>query len=425
MNLADMRALVRIDLKDTVPGSYRWSDDDLDRAISRAVEEYSRHHPYPQKSTIATVDGSRDIDIATLTSRILVDKVEFPVGETPKVFEDFTIYQDTLTLKDRNGDGTNCYIYWGKMHVLGAASTIPTQDEQWIALGACAFALEAYADHTLAEKVQAALELAATALGKVTGQVTDAETALTAAAAVAADIATQLNDATSQLTSAATAIATAIATGAGSIDVAIAGYLTSAQARIDAAVTNITSANTAIGNIAARLTQAAADLTSGDDYMDTANTGEDVAGHWAEYAGREVEIAQGYNREADGYLSEAAQNLDGARAQLGMAAELDKKRDAHIAAGGRYVDVAGGYISQASELNKMRQAYLDTARHYIASTFSFIQEAGQHQRNANQYQDNSKALANQAKTKLAKFLKELRPDSIQRRLKFSTFISEE
>jgi hypothetical protein len=159
--------------------------------------------------------------------------------------------------------------------------------------------------------------------------------------------------------------------------------------------------------------------------MDTANVGGDVAGAWAEYAGREVDIALGYNRQADGFLSEAAQNLDGARAQLGMAAELDKKRSAYINAGAGYVNAAHGYISAAAELNKKRQAYLDTARHYIASTFSFIQEATQHQRNAGQYQDNSKALAAQAKTKLAKFLKELRPGSILRRLKFSTLTAEE
>lgn len=481
MTLTDMRALVRTDLKDVTPGSYRWLDTDIDRAIQRAVQEFSRHLPDPQKSTIATVAASADIDISTLTSRVSVDKVEFPVGETPKLFAKFKVYQDTLTLEDTEGDGTNCYIYWGKLHTLAATSTIQAQHEYLIALGACAYALESYADHTLAEKVQLALEAAKTELDKVSGQVTDAETALTTAAAVdsaiqteltnaaavATDIATQIASAVAELALAGNAADDAIKTGAGSIDEATSNEITSAKARITEAVANLTSgntalgniatpisnANTAIGNISARITQAITDLTTGDDLINTVNVGGDVARAWAEYAQREVENALGYNRQGDGYLhvaedyvkqadgyfTEATRNLDGASGYFAAAGLLLGKRNAYIDASGRYTQEAQGfltaaselnnkrlaYLQAASELNKKRLGYLDAARQYITSTYSFIQEAGQHQRDAGQYQDNSKLLASQAKTKLAKFLNELKPISIQRRLKFTSLTSEE
>ena len=141
MNLSTMRTLVRRDLKDEDNANYRWQDNEIDRAIQRAVAELSRYVPREMKSTIATIDGSREIDISSLTDRISVDRVEFPVAETPRQFQRFSVYADTLTLiGDAEGDGTNCYIYWGKVHTLdGSTSTIPSYLEDVLALGAAAY----------------------------------------------------------------------------------------------------------------------------------------------------------------------------------------------------------------------------------------------------------------------------------------------
>ena len=148
MDLSTMRTLVRRDLKDEDNSSYRWQDNEIDRAIARAVAELSRYVPREMKTTIATVDGSREIDISSLTDRVSVDKIEFPAGETPRQFQRFTIYQDTLTLiGDVEGDGENSYIYWGKVHTLGDTSTIPSYLEDVLALGAAAYAVLAQAQH--------------------------------------------------------------------------------------------------------------------------------------------------------------------------------------------------------------------------------------------------------------------------------------
>lgn len=149
MNLAEMRTLVRRDLKDEDSSSYRWQDGEIDRAIQRALLELSRYVPREMKTTIATTDGSREVDISSLTDRISVDRVEFPVDETPRCFQRFAVYQDTLTLIGGDeGDGTDCCIYWSKVHTLDAASsTVPAYLEDVLALGAAAYAVLALAQY--------------------------------------------------------------------------------------------------------------------------------------------------------------------------------------------------------------------------------------------------------------------------------------
>jgi len=143
MTLSTMRVLVRRDLKDEDSSNYRWQDNEIERAIGRAVAELSRYVPREMKSTIATVASSRNIDISTLTDRVSVDRVEFPVGDTPRSFQRFSVYSDIITLiGDVEGDGTNCYIYWGKVHTLDVStSTIPTYLDDVLALGAAAYAV--------------------------------------------------------------------------------------------------------------------------------------------------------------------------------------------------------------------------------------------------------------------------------------------
>jgi hypothetical protein len=149
MNLSTMRTLVRRDLKDEDNSNYRWQDNEIDRAIQRAVAELSRYVPREMKSVVATTDGSRDIDIAALTDRVSVDRLEFPVGETPRRFQCFVLYSDNITLiGDTEGDGENCYIYWGKVHTLdGSTSTVPGYLEDILALGAAAYAVLAQAQY--------------------------------------------------------------------------------------------------------------------------------------------------------------------------------------------------------------------------------------------------------------------------------------
>jgi len=141
MTLTEMRTIVRRELHDEDAGSYRWTNDELDRHIARAVKEFSERLPYEQKATKATTSGSRDIDISDVTDRIMVEAVEYPVGKFPRRYQRFSLWANTLTLLgDEVPDGSNAYIYYGKLHTLGENSTIPAMYEDLVAAGATGYA---------------------------------------------------------------------------------------------------------------------------------------------------------------------------------------------------------------------------------------------------------------------------------------------
>ena len=151
MNLTEMRTIVRRDLHDEDAGNYRWTDDELDRHIAHAVKDFSEALPLEQKATKVTTSGSREIDISSLSGRVMVEAVEYPVDKFPKRYQRFSLWGDTLTLLGVEvPDGSNSYIYYGKLHTLDAASsTIPTQHEELIAAGACGYAAIEWAAYAI------------------------------------------------------------------------------------------------------------------------------------------------------------------------------------------------------------------------------------------------------------------------------------
>jgi len=140
MTLSEMITLVRRELKDE--SSALWSDDDLTRHIDRAVAELSEAIPREQKATLATVADSREVDISSLTDRVMVEAAEYPVDEFPKRYQRFALWADTLTLLGSEvPDGSNCYVYYGKLHTLDAVtSTVPAKHEDLVAAGAAGYA---------------------------------------------------------------------------------------------------------------------------------------------------------------------------------------------------------------------------------------------------------------------------------------------
>jgi hypothetical protein len=141
MTLTEMRAVVRRDLHDEDAENYRWTDNELDRHIAHAVKDFSEALPLEQKATLATTSGSREIDITTVADRVMLEAVEYPVDKFPKKYQRFALWGDTLTvLGDEVPDGSDAYIYYGKLHTLGASSTIPAVHEDLIAAGACGYA---------------------------------------------------------------------------------------------------------------------------------------------------------------------------------------------------------------------------------------------------------------------------------------------
>ena len=150
MNLTDMRAIVRRDLHDEDAENYRWTDDELDRHIAHAVKGFSEAIPYEQKAVKATTSGSREIDISTITDRIMVEAVEYPVDKFPKRYQRYSLWADSLTLLgDEVPDGSDAYIYYGKLHALGESSTIPAMYEDLIAAGAGGYAAVEWAVYAI------------------------------------------------------------------------------------------------------------------------------------------------------------------------------------------------------------------------------------------------------------------------------------
>lgn len=142
MNISEMLTLVRRDLHDEDPNNYQWSDDELTRHINRAVKELSERVPLLAKATLPTASGSRQVDISSLTNRVMVQAVEYPVDKSPPRYQWFSIWGDTLTIvggDEPNGD--NCYIYYGVLHTLDAdGSTIPGEYQDLVATGAGGYA---------------------------------------------------------------------------------------------------------------------------------------------------------------------------------------------------------------------------------------------------------------------------------------------
>jgi len=139
MNLTEMRARVREDLQDTDSENYRWTDDEVDGAITRVVIEYSLHAPIEQQDDIATTEDDTELDISSLTGRLEIESVEFPIGYKPKYFQKVEYWAGHLYMQDE-GNGNDARVKWLKKHTLAAESTtIPTEHEEIIVLGATGY----------------------------------------------------------------------------------------------------------------------------------------------------------------------------------------------------------------------------------------------------------------------------------------------
>lgn len=149
MNLSQMRAAIRLDLRDD--SSELWSDSELDRCLAQALGEFSRAVPRQLTAALATSADSRQVDISSLTGRISVAAVEYPLAQSPPAFRIFTLWADTLTILGRPAPaGDDCTIHYGSLHTLDeAGSTVPGQYEDLVAAGAAGYAATAIGGYTI------------------------------------------------------------------------------------------------------------------------------------------------------------------------------------------------------------------------------------------------------------------------------------
>jgi hypothetical protein len=151
MNLSEMLTIVRRDLHDEDSANYRWTDDELTRHINHAVKDFSEALPVEEKATIATTADSREVDISSLTDRIGVQAVEYPVDRYPAEYVKFQLWGHTLTLlMDAAPDGSDCCVYYGRLHSMdGSSSTIPARHEDLVAGGAEGYAAAEWAQYAI------------------------------------------------------------------------------------------------------------------------------------------------------------------------------------------------------------------------------------------------------------------------------------
>ena len=96
--LMTLRADLRLDLNDPTGAQARFADADLDRAIARALTEFSRALPYVQEATLRTVAGSRRVDLSGLTGLWDVEAVEWPTGAYPHRWRRFELAPDKQSM---------------------------------------------------------------------------------------------------------------------------------------------------------------------------------------------------------------------------------------------------------------------------------------------------------------------------------------
>ncbi len=90
--LAAAIALVRQDIFDQLANvptgtAQRFADTDIQRALDRAVDEYSFYAPYFQQVEMATFAQVRTYPLPT--GSWWVDEVEYPTGQYPRQYVDF------------------------------------------------------------------------------------------------------------------------------------------------------------------------------------------------------------------------------------------------------------------------------------------------------------------------------------------------
>jgi hypothetical protein len=149
MNLTEMRARVREDLQDTDSENYRWTNDEIDGAVLRVVDEYSFAAPIEQQDDISTIDDDTELDVSELTGLLRIESIEFPINQTPCYYQRFALWAGKVYVTDK-GNGDDARVKWLKKHSLTAESTtIPAEHEEIIILGATGYLAMSAAVYTV------------------------------------------------------------------------------------------------------------------------------------------------------------------------------------------------------------------------------------------------------------------------------------
>jgi hypothetical protein len=147
--LSELRDMVEQDLDDA--GNSIWSAGDIDRAIKRALAEYSLVKSREAVGTIELSADGREIDLSSLSGLTRVVRVWYPYdasapGDAPRWVR-WEKWGDTLYLaaeqEPASGEVVRVYYHQGQTieGLDGASETsVPSEDEEVIVLGASGYA---------------------------------------------------------------------------------------------------------------------------------------------------------------------------------------------------------------------------------------------------------------------------------------------
>ena len=159
--LAGFETNARNDLKDLDSTNYLWTTAELDRHIAHAVNDYQRILPLFASVVITVLTtSSPNANTLTLTRRQQVpgpppgylwcERVEYPIDNDPPAYLAFWEEQPVgsgsiyLPTGDPPKAGDPLRIFYAQTHTLSTTlSTIPTDHEELIGLGAVAYAAQA------------------------------------------------------------------------------------------------------------------------------------------------------------------------------------------------------------------------------------------------------------------------------------------
>jgi hypothetical protein len=147
--LATLRDLVERDLDDT--GNEVWGTEDVDRALERALADYSQVNPQQSVTETELPEDGREVDISSISGLTRVIKVWYPYDssapESPPNWVRWDKWGCILYISsgDEPVGGETIRIYYHKEHTiqgLGGASetTVPAEDEELLVTGAGAYA---------------------------------------------------------------------------------------------------------------------------------------------------------------------------------------------------------------------------------------------------------------------------------------------
>jgi hypothetical protein len=139
--LSDVRELVRLEVGEDAGGE-TWTDAELDRHITRALEELSSAWPREATATLATTAGSRDLSLASLTTLIDVEAAEYPLGAYPPSYVSFGRWKSVLMLHlEAAAAGDDAKLYYTARHTLdGSGTTLDAFQVELLVAGASAYA---------------------------------------------------------------------------------------------------------------------------------------------------------------------------------------------------------------------------------------------------------------------------------------------